>query len=60
MYPILRQNGESLFELNLLAREARARGCEAIPIKPLVFLDPPENAHGLSCYIEETVQMAGS
>ena len=26
------------------------------PIKPLVFLDPPENAHGLSCYIEETVR----
>ena len=56
VYPVLRQNGESLFELNLLAREARARGCEAIPIKPLVFLDPPENAHGLSCYIEETVR----
>ena len=32
------ERGES-FELNLLAREARARGCEAIPIKPLVFLD---------------------
>ena len=56
VYPILRQTGESLFELNLLAREARARGCEPIPIKPLVFLDPAENAHGLSCYIEETVR----
>ena len=56
VYPILKQNGESLFELNLLAREARARGCEAIPIKPLVFLDAAENAHGLSCYIEETVR----
>ena len=56
IYPILLQNGESLFELNLLAREARARGCEAIPIKPLVFLDAAENAHGLSCYIEETVR----
>jgi NTE family protein len=56
VYPILRQNGESLFELNLLAREARARGCEAVPIKPLVFLDAGENAHGLSCYIEETVR----
>ena len=56
VYPILQQNGESLFELNLLAREARARGCEAIPIKPLVFLDAAENAHGLSCYIEETVR----
>lgn len=56
VYPILRQNGESLFELNLLAREARARGCEAIPIKPLVFLDAAENAHGLSCYIEETIR----
>jgi len=56
VYPILRQNGESLFELNLLAREARARGYDAIPIKPLIFLDPAENAHGLSCYIEETVR----
>jgi NTE family protein len=56
IYPILRQNAESLFELNLLAREERARGCEAIPIKPLVFLDPWESAHGLSCYIEETVK----
>jgi NTE family protein len=56
IYPVLRQTGESLFELNLLAREARARGCETIPIKPLIFLDPVENAHGLSCYIEETVK----
>ena len=56
IYPILRQKAESLFELNLLAREERARGCEAIPIKPLVFLDPGESAHGLSCYIEETVK----
>jgi NTE family protein len=56
LYPILRQNAESLFELNLLAREERARGCEAIPIKPLVLLDPEESAHGLSCYIEETVK----
>ncbi len=55
-YPILRQNGESLFELHLLAREARARGCETLPIKPLIFLDPAENAHGLSCYIEETIK----
>jgi NTE family protein len=56
VYPILRQNGESLFELNLLAREARARGSETISLKPLVFLDPTESAHGLSCYIEETVK----
>jgi NTE family protein len=56
IYPILRQRAESLFELNLLAREERARGCEAIPIKPLVFLDPGESAHGLSCYIEETAK----
>ncbi len=56
IYPILRQNGESLFELNLLCREARARGCAGIPIKPIIFLDPAENAHGLSCYIEETVR----
>ena len=56
VYPILRQNGESLFELHLLAREARARGCETLPVKPLIFLDPAENAHGLSCYIEESVQ----
>jgi len=56
IYPILRQNGESLFELNLLCREARARGCGAIPIKPIIFLDTTENAHGLSCYIEETVR----
>jgi NTE family protein len=56
IYPILRQNGESLFELNLLCREARARGCGGVPIKPVIFLDPAENAHGLSCYIEETVR----
>ena len=56
VYPILRQNGESLFELNLLAREARAQGCGSVPLKPLVFLDPAENAHGLSRYIEETVR----
>jgi NTE family protein len=56
VYPILRQKAESLFELNLLAREARARGFQAISIKPLIFLDPAENAHGLSCYIEETVR----
>jgi NTE family protein len=56
IYPILRQNGESLFELNLLCREARARGYGAIAIKPVIVLDPGENAHGLSCYIEETVR----
>lgn len=56
VYPILRQNGEDLFELNLLCREARARGYGATPIKPLIFLDPSENAHGLSFYIEETVR----
>ncbi|HEY5743378.1 MAG TPA: hypothetical protein VIS99_12645, partial [Terrimicrobiaceae bacterium] len=56
IYPILRQNGEDLFELNLLSREVRARGYGATPIKPLIFLAPGENAHGLSCYIEETVQ----
>ena len=56
VYPILRQNAESLFELNLLCREARARGGGEIPVKPVIFLDPAENAHGLSCYIEETVR----
>jgi NTE family protein len=25
-------------------------------IKPVVFLDPTENAHGLSCYVEDTVR----
>lgn len=56
IYPILRQNGESLFELNLLCREARARGCGGTMIKPVIFLDPAENAHGLSCYVEDTVR----
>jgi len=56
VYPVLRQNGESLFELNLLAREVVAQGLEAIPIKPLVYLEPDENAHGLGRYIETTVK----
>ncbi len=56
VYPVLRQNGESLFELNLLIREAVAQGLEAIPIKPLVYLKATENAHGLSRYIETTVR----
>src|SRR5262249_28104312 len=55
VYPVLRQNGESLFELNLLVREVRAQGLEEIPIKPLVYLEAAENAHGLSRYIETTV-----
>jgi NTE family protein len=55
-YPMLRQNGESLFELNLLVREAVAQGLETIPIKPLVYLEPGENAHGLGRYIETTVK----
>jgi NTE family protein len=56
VYPVLRQNGESLFELNLLVREVQAQGLGAIPIKPLVYLEPSENAHGLSRYIEATVK----
>jgi NTE family protein len=54
IYPILRQNGESLFELNLLVREAK--GFDAVPIKPLVHLEATESAHGLSRYIEATVK----
>jgi NTE family protein len=54
VYPILRQDGKSLFALNLLCREARARGYAGIAIKPIVYLDRLENAHGLSCCIEET------
>jgi len=56
VYPILRQNGESLFELNLLVREAREHSRFSLPIKPLVYLEAEENAHGLSCYIEDTVK----
>ena len=46
----------SLFELNLLCREADARGHRGIAIKPLIYLERLENAHGLSGYIEETLQ----
>jgi NTE family protein len=56
VYPVLRQNGESLFELALLVREAETHGLGAIPIKPLVYLGRAENAHGLSRYIEETAR----
>jgi len=56
VYPVLRQNGESLFELNLLVREVAVQGLEAIPIKPLIYLEPGENAHGLSRYVETTVK----
>jgi NTE family protein len=56
VYPILRQDEKSLFELNLLCREADARGHRATAIKPLVFLERLESAHGLSGYIEETLQ----
>jgi NTE family protein len=56
VYPLLRQDGESLFELNLLVREADALGAAAPPIKPLVHLGASENAHGLSRYIEETIK----
>ncbi len=56
VYPLLRQDGESLFELNLLVREAQTQGLEAVPIKPLVYLEAAENAHGLSRYIEATVK----
>jgi NTE family protein len=56
VYPILRQNEESLLELNLLCREAHARGHREIAIKPIVYLERLENGHGLSGYIEETLQ----
>ena len=56
VYPILRQKGESLFELNLLSREAAAHGLHTTPLKPLVYLDREENAHGLSCYIEDMLR----
>ena len=56
VYPILRQNQESLFQLNLLCREADARGHRGVAIKPIVYLEHLEKAHGLSGYIEETLQ----
>ena len=56
VYPVLRQDEGSLFELKLLCREADARGYGQIAIKPLIYLERLENAHGLSCYIEETLQ----
>ena len=56
VYPILRQNQESLFQLNLLCREADARGHRDVAIKPIVYLEHLEKAHGLSGYIEETLQ----
>ena len=41
VYPILRQDEESLFELNLLCREADARGHRGVAIKPLVYSGAP-------------------
>jgi NTE family protein len=56
VYPVLRKDEGSLFELNLLCREANARGHQGVAIKPLIYLERSENAHGLSGYIEETLQ----
>lgn len=56
IYPILRQEAESLFELHLLVREVHDCDLESVPIKPLVYLEAEENAHGLSLYIEETIK----
>jgi NTE family protein len=56
IYPMLRQNGESLFELNLLVKEAEAEGFGATAIKPLVHLEHSENAHGLSRYISGMIR----
>ena len=56
VYPLLRQDERSLFELNLLCRESNGRGHQGIPIKPLIYLERFEKAHGLSGYIEETLQ----
>jgi len=54
VYPILRQNGESLFEVNLLSRELRDQKLATMPVRPLVVLGADEKAHGLSRYIEES------
>jgi NTE family protein len=56
VYPMLRQDEGSLFELNLLCREADARVHQGVAIKPLIYLERLEKAHGLSGYIEETLQ----
>jgi NTE family protein len=56
VYPMLRQDEGSLFELNLLCREADARVPQGVAIKPLIYLECLEKAHGLSGYIEETLQ----
>jgi NTE family protein len=53
VYPLLRQDERSLFELNLLCREADVQG---VAVKPLIYLERLEKAHGLSGYIEETLQ----
>ena len=42
--------------MNLLCREADARGHRGVAIKPIVYLEHLEKAHGLSGYIEETLQ----
>lgn len=56
IYPLLRQTGESLFELNLLAKEAVSEGSGGIPIRPLVYLEHSENGHGLSRYISGMIR----
>jgi NTE family protein len=56
VYPMLRQDEGSLYQLNLLCREANAREHEGIAIKPLIYLERLEKAHGLSGYIEEMLQ----
>ena len=56
VYPMLRQDEGSLFELNLLCREANAREHQGIAIKPVIYLERLEKAHGLSGYIEQTLQ----
>lgn len=54
-YAFLKQSAENLFEFNLLFREAKALGKKAFTLKPLVYLQGDEKAHGISQYMEESL-----
>lgn len=56
VYPILRQNGESLFGVHLLNREIREQKRMAVALRPLVYLEAKEVAHGLSRYVEDSAR----
>ncbi len=54
-YVLLRQTPEDLYELNLLMRELRGMpGMNRSKIKPILYLEGDEKAHGLCRWIEQS------